>query len=236
MKLASKVIVLVRDADGFGSAIADALRPLLDSHLTRESSAFDLALDKYGIKDSKASGDLVQFLDPHGSPQVSVLLLPNYEPPVAACVMNEVLALITLNDFSDPPILILPFIARSLKANHAVLHRSGQIVTLYGAPIGATSDFSQSLLDGITAPPPSLQIKSEPLACLLQMVRVLNISTVLLIASNGQNQRSMEIEALEEMGQLLASHINLGFSKESIKEKQTDNTRSVQEPWRELYG
>ncbi|KAJ8500319.1 hypothetical protein OPV22_010873 [Ensete ventricosum] len=68
--MAPTAIVLVRDADGFGPTIAEALLPSPNSNLTRESSSFELSLEKYDVKDSKASGDLIQFLDPSGSPQL----------------------------------------------------------------------------------------------------------------------------------------------------------------------
>ena len=36
----------------------------------RESSPFELALDKYGLHGEKASGELLSFSDSNGSPQV----------------------------------------------------------------------------------------------------------------------------------------------------------------------
>ncbi|VAI57463.1 unnamed protein product [Triticum turgidum subsp. durum] len=85
MRVASRVVVLVRDAAGYGAALADALRP--SPGLTRVSSPFDLPLDKYGLNGEKASGELVSFSDSSGSPQVSgfsrhltdpIRLLQNY--------------------------------------------------------------------------------------------------------------------------------------------------------------
>lgn len=107
MKVGSKVIFLSNDANGFGSAISDALQPNPDSSLQRSYvsssffftfsfktlaqmppvielskpvlqilllsgsvSCFDLSLEGYGIKDQKASGKIVNFIDPQGSIKV----------------------------------------------------------------------------------------------------------------------------------------------------------------------
>jgi hypothetical protein len=59
---------------------------------------------------------------------------------------------------------------------------------LHGAEIGASTDFTRLLVDGTTKPPTSLQIRSEPILCLLEMVRVLKMPTALFVASGGQQQ------------------------------------------------
>ncbi|CAD6250528.1 unnamed protein product [Miscanthus lutarioriparius] len=68
MRVAPRVLFLVRDAAGYGAALADALRPR--PGLTRESSPFELPLGKYGLDGEKASGELLSFSDSSGSPQV----------------------------------------------------------------------------------------------------------------------------------------------------------------------
>ncbi|XP_073113660.1 uncharacterized protein [Elaeis guineensis] len=245
MKLAPKVIFLVRDPDGFGPAIADALLPSSESKFTRETSSFELSLEKYGIGDRKASGDLIEFVDPHGSPQarqfsVSILLLPNYGPPIAACAVKEVLALISSEESSNHTTIILPYVMKALMVNQELANpaSSERKVMLYGAEIGGTTDIIQSMI-AETATPPLLQIHCESLACLLQMVRVLNLPTV-LIASHApdQSKRSagQEFEAWYEVGHFLANHMGLCFSKERLQQKGIEKPRSVQEPWRALYG
>nr|XP_009391786.1 PREDICTED: uncharacterized protein LOC103977865 [Musa acuminata subsp. malaccensis] len=234
--MAPTVIVLVRDADGFGPTIAEALLPIPNSNLTREISSFELSLEKYDVKDSKASGDLIQFLDPSGSPQVSIFILQNYEPPLAACVTNELLA-----SFSNETTIVLPFVMKALKINREEMsgHSVDQEVTLYAAKIGGISELTKAMISGAISAPPSLQIHCELLACLLLMARILSLPTV-LIAAGGQrsNRKSSnpELEALYELGQLVASNLGLCFSKDKIQQKHPTKSTSVQEPWRALYG
>ena len=123
--------------------------------------------------------------------QVSILLIPNYEPPIAACAVREILSAISSGNVSDQPVIILPFIMKALKFNREMtnLSSSRQEVTLHAAEIGATTEFTRALVAGIANVSSSLQLNSEPLACLLHMVRVLVVPTVLLIASDGQNQK-----------------------------------------------
>ncbi|XP_008803175.1 uncharacterized protein LOC103716790 [Phoenix dactylifera] len=241
MRLAPKVIFLVRDPDGFGPAIADALRPNPDSNFMRETSSFELSLEKYGIGDRKASGDLIEFVDPHGSPQVSILLLPNYGPPIAACAVKEVLALISSEESPNQPIIILPYVMKALKVNQELANpaSSEQKVMLCGAEIQGTTDIFQSMIAETATAPSSLQIHCESLACLLQMVRVLNLPTVLIAScARDQSKRSadQELEALYEVGRFLANHMGLCFSIEGLQQKEIEKPRSVQEPWRALYG
>lgn len=239
MRVASRVVVLVRDAAGYGAALADALRPT--PGLTRDSSPFELPLAKYGLNDDKASGELVSFSDHSGSPQVSFFVLPDYKPPVAACAMNEILALISSEDPSVKPVLVVPFITRPSNYYHGMVRatKTGLSSTLHAAEIGGSTEFTHLLVDGTAKPPPSLQIRSEPVLCLLEMVRVLKIPTVLLVTSGGQHQgkssADSDLEVLQCVGDHLARHINLEFSKETVIEMGVEKSPSVQEPWRELY-
>ncbi|XP_078167452.1 period circadian protein isoform X2 [Carex rostrata] len=229
MKLASKVILLFQDPDGFGSSIATALHPKPESDVIREQSSFVIALDKYGADGSQVLGDVVHFLDPNGSPHVSILVLPNYAPPIAACAMNEILSIISSQNPSKPTI-ILPLINKTIVTPG---------FTLYGAEIGAKTDFSRDLIAKTAKPPSDLKIYSEPVACLVQMASVLNIATVLLFGSSrGQSGKSnsFDMETICNMGDYLAAHINLEFRKEKLKEMAPGKARGAQEPWRELYG
>ncbi|KAL6634076.1 hypothetical protein ACP70R_026747 [Stipagrostis hirtigluma subsp. patula] len=240
MRVASRVLVVVRDAAGYGAALADSLQP--PPGLTRESSPFELPLGKYGLEREKASGDLVNFSDSTGSPQVSIFVLPDYKPPLAACAMNEVLELISSEATSSERVLIIPFITRPSSGHHGMLHaaKGVQLPVLHGAEIGATTDLTHLLVDGTTKPPTSIQIRSEPILCLLEMVRVLKMPAVLLVASGGQQQgkssADSDLEVLQCIGEHLARHINLEFSKETILERGIEKSPIVQEPWRELYG
>jgi hypothetical protein len=103
--------------------------------------------------------------------------------------MNEILALISSEAPSVQPVLIVPFITRPSSYYHGMVHatKTGQLTALHAAEIGASNEFTHLLVDGTTKPPPSLQIRSEPILCLLEMVRVLKIPTVLLVTSGGQH-------------------------------------------------
>ncbi|KAL5206975.1 hypothetical protein ABZP36_031410 [Zizania latifolia] len=239
MRVASRILILVRDAAGYGAALADAFGPT--PGLTREFAPLELPLDKYGLHGEKASGELVNFSYSSGSPQVSFFVLPDYKPPVAACAMNEILALISSEAPSTQPTLIVPFITRSSNYYHGMVHgaKIGPLATLHGAEIGETTEFTQMLVDGTIKPPQSLQMHSEPILCLLEMVRVLNIPTVLLVASGGNHQgkssSDADLEVLQCVGDHLARHINLEFIKETVLGRGIEKSPVFQEPWRELY-
>ncbi|CAN6244886.1 unnamed protein product [Urochloa humidicola] len=237
MRVAPRVLVLVRDAAGYGAALAEALRP--PPGLTRESSPFELTLSKYGLGGEKASGELLSFSDSSGSPQVSIFVVPDYKPPLAACAMNEILELISSEATSTERVLIVPFITRS-SYRLGMEHAAKASPVLHGAEIGTATEFTHFLVDGTTKPPASLQIRSEPILCLLEMVRVLKMPTVLLVASGGQQQgkssQVSDLEILQCVGEHLARHTNLEFSKESVLQRGIEKSPIVQEPWRELYG
>ncbi|KAK1311179.1 hypothetical protein QJS10_CPA08g01746 [Acorus calamus] len=190
MEVGPHVIVLVRDTKGFGSAIAGALHPNPNSSLTRSESKFELSLEKYGIKDSKASGDIVRFVHPNGSIELSILLLPNYEPPVAACAVNEILESILAEKTAFQPTFILPIISLVPKLNSEMgnLTSSEKNVTVFGFHVGSATKSTDALTAGIPVLPSSWRIPSESLACLVQLVRVLKLPTVMLVASSGHQQ------------------------------------------------
>jgi hypothetical protein len=120
--------------------------------------------------------------------QVSAFVVPDYKPPIAACAMNEVLELICSEAASTERVLIVPFISRSSSYHHGMENAAKASPVLHGAEIGASTDFTRLLVDGTTKPPTSLQIRSEPILCLLEMVRVLKMPTALFVASGGQQQ------------------------------------------------
>ncbi|XP_066331868.1 uncharacterized protein [Miscanthus floridulus] len=238
MRVAPRVLFLVRDAAGYGAALADALRPR--PGLTRESSPFELPLGKYGLDGEKASGELLSFSDSGGSPQVSIFILPDYKPPLAACVVNEVLELISSEATSTERVLIVPFNTRSSSYHRGMEHATKASPVLHGAEIGATTDYTHSIVGGTTKPPTSLQIRSESILCLLEMVRVLKMPTVLLVTSGGQQQGKSstvsDLEVLQCLGEHLTKHMALEFSRETVIKRGIEKSPIDQEPWRELYG
>jgi hypothetical protein len=144
---------------------------------------------------------------------VSIFVVPDYKPPLAACVMNEVLELISAESTSTERVLIVPFITRSSSYHHGTEHATKASPVLHGAELGATTDFTHLLVDGTTKPPTSLQIRSEPIVCLLEMVRVLKMPTVLLVTSGGQQQgKSSTVSDLEVILSTLLILIELFFT------------------------
>ena len=129
--------------------------------------------------------------------QVSIFVVPDYKPPLAACVMNEVLELISVESTSTERVLTVPFITRSSSYHHGMEHSTKALPVLHGAEIGATTDFTHLLVDGTTKPPTSLQIRSEPIVCLLEMVRVLKMSTVLVTSGGQQQGKSSTVSDVE---------------------------------------
>uniref|UniRef100_A0A5B7BHE4 DUF7894 domain-containing protein n=1 Tax=Davidia involucrata TaxID=16924 RepID=A0A5B7BHE4_DAVIN len=241
MKVAPKIIFLFKDADGFGTAISDALQPNPNSSLRRLEESFELSLqERYGIKDCKASGDMVHFVDDNGLFQVSVLLLQNYEPPILVCAVNEVLASITGENSSTMPTLVLPFMVGASKLKWEGKNSSMNKVSLYGMQIGQEIDISEAMFSKTQKPPSQLQIHHEPLACCLQLIRVLKLPSFVLIGQSGQHLSNKasgeELEVIYEIGKLLANNFCLSFSRERITWNPTKTSRDSEEPWRALYG
>ncbi|XP_059661292.1 uncharacterized protein LOC132307516 [Cornus florida] len=242
MKVAPKVIFLIRDADGFGTVISDALQPNPNSSLRRLEESFELSLqERYGIKDHKASGNIVHFVDEKGLYEVSLLLLQNYEPPILACVVNEVLASITGEDSSTMPTVVFPFIVAASKLKwEGKSSLTNNKVSLYGIQIGPETDVTRVMLAKTQKPPSTLQIHHESVACCLQLIRVLKLPTFFLIGQCGRHTSSKalaeELEVIYEMGDLLSSISCLSFLRERITWNPVKTSRDSEEPWRALYG
>ncbi|PKA51204.1 hypothetical protein AXF42_Ash010644 [Apostasia shenzhenica] len=239
MRVAPKVIFLLRDESGYGPALAEEFLPNPSSNHTRSESSFELSLEKYGITDCKASCDAIQFIDVDGSPQVTILLVPNYEPPIAACAVNEILSWTTSESFCVQPTIIVPYITKSLKNDQELINSttSEKQTTLYAAVIGSRNDLTGAVCAGTMSSPPTFRLYCETLACLLQMVRVLKLTTVFLIASaSGKGTLTSELEMLKQLGSFIAGHLNLSFSKDKLQLKEKERSAAAQEPWRDLYG
>ncbi|KAF5960642.1 hypothetical protein HYC85_001851 [Camellia sinensis] len=234
MKVAPKLIFLFKDADGFGTSISDSLQPNPNSTtLRRLEDSFQLSLERYGIRDRKASGNIVHF--------VTLLLMQNYEPPVLVCAISEVLASINGESSSIVPTVVLPIIVATpnLKLERKYSTRSDK-VSLYGVQIGPETDITRDMVAKTQKPPSSLQIHHEPLACFLQLVRVLKLPTFVLIGQSGQHkfQKDLgeELEMIYQIGELLTSISSLCFLRERITWNPTKTSKEVEEPWRALYG
>ncbi|ESR61092.1 hypothetical protein CICLE_v10016450mg [Citrus x clementina] len=207
----------------------------------REES-FELSLEqRYGIKEQKARGQLVHFIDDKGNYQVSVLLLQNYEPPALVCAISEVLAQLNC-ETSTLPLLLAPFVVESskLKGQEKSLAASESKVSLYGLQIGLETDITQAMAARTQKAPSSLQIHCEPLACFLQLVRILKLPTFILIGqrttSHSNKTSGGELQILHEMGDLLAKNTGLSFRREKIIWNPAKESKDAQEPWRALYG
>ncbi|KAL6986849.1 hypothetical protein U1Q18_001004 [Sarracenia purpurea var. burkii] len=241
MKVAPKLIFLFKDADGFGTSISDALQPNPNSTLRKLEDSFDLSLERYGIGDCRAAGDIVHFVDLDGHFQVTVLLMQNYEPPVLACAVNEVLASIKGENLSIMPTIVLPVIvaAPKLKLDQKYTASSDD-VSLYGVQIGPETDITRAIVAKTQKPPLSLQIYHETFACFLQLVRVSKLPTFVLIGQSGQRKfqknSGLELEMMYEIGELLTSISSLCFLRERITWNPTKISKDDKEPWRDLYG
>ncbi|KAH9793831.1 hypothetical protein KPL71_004672 [Citrus sinensis] len=242
MKVAPKLIFLLRDPEGLVTAIADALHSNPSSSYRRLEESFELSLEqRYGIKEQKARGQLVHFIDDKGNYQVSVLLLQNYEPPALVCAISEVLAQLNC-ETSTLLLLLAPFVVESskLKGQEKSLAASESKVSLYGLQIGLETDITQAMAARTQKAPSSLQIHCEPLACFLQLVRILKLPTFILIGqrttSHSNKTSGGELQILHEMGDLLASNTGLSFRREKIIWNPAKESKDAQEPWRALYG
>ncbi|XP_038886868.1 uncharacterized protein LOC120077082 [Benincasa hispida] len=245
MKLAPKVIFLVRDSQGFASAISGALRPNPPFTVTTLDECFEFSLEDYAIKDQKASGTIVHYLDDKGIYQVSVLILQSYDPPVLACALDVVLSHIAgerLPPSSEAkPTLVVPSVITSskLKWESNTLTKNDRTV-LYGTEVGPETDISRTMGAKVKKLPSSSQIFYEQLACLYHLIHILNISAFFVVGRTGHSLSNQaageEIQIFNEMGELLSNSLPLSFSREGIVWNPKETSKDVKEPWRALYG
>ncbi|XP_062107096.1 uncharacterized protein LOC133818325 [Humulus lupulus] len=244
MKASSKIVFLFRDSEGFATAISDSLHPNPtnnSSSLTSLEESFELSLERYGIKDVKASGTILHFIDPQGCYQVSFFLMQSYEPPVLACAVNEVLSQISGEGSSPLPTILAPLFVSSskLKRDGKPLQKSENKVPVYGVQIGPENDITKAISTRTEKLSCSAQVHHEPLACLLQLARALHLPTFILIGEKGRhvsNEIIEDLEIIHEMGEILATSLNLRFSKDKIKWNPKGLSKNSEEPWRALYG
>ncbi|XP_028805000.1 uncharacterized protein LOC114759926 [Neltuma alba] len=241
MKVASKVIILFRDAKGFASAISDAFHPNPSLSLRCLEDSFELSLEGYGIKDHKASGSIFHFVNPGGTFQVTLVLMQHYEPPVLACAVNEVLNKMAGDKSSLMPKLYIPIIVDSsqIKRDSKSLRSNETRALVYGIQISQEGETNETLLSKTVKPPSSLQIQHETLACCLHLLNVLKLPSFFLIGQTGQNlpnKSTEEFEITHTIGEILASATGLNYSKDSMTWNPTKTSRDSKEPWRALYG
>lgn len=120
--------------------------------------------------------------------KVSMLQMQSYKPPVLACALNEVLAQLMDDTSETMPTLLVPFISSSsnLKWETRSLPVDSRRISLYGLQIGRETDVTRAIIAQTQKPPSSMEIHYEPLACFLQLVRVLKLPTVILIGRVGE--------------------------------------------------
>lgn len=125
--------------------------------------------------------------------------MQNYEPPVLACAVNEVLGQITGEESSLLPTILVPFIVASskLKKDGKSLTKSENRVSVYGVHIGPETDITKAVAARTGKLSCSFQVHHEPLACLLQLIRVLQLPTSILIGERGRRVSDENIEDLE---------------------------------------
>lgn len=238
MKLAPITVFIFRDSEGFASAISQALS---SSSFTPLEDSFELSLEGYGIKDHKASGNVLHYLDNHRSYKVSIVIMQHYEPPVLACALNEVLNKIVGGDPSSTPTLLVPFLVESskVKGNSKSLRSDESRALTYGIQIGQITETMQTLLKKTQEPPSSLRIQQENFACFLHFVRVMKLPTFFLIGQTSQyldNKSPTQHEAICEIGEILASSTGLQFSEDRVIWNPKKASKEIKEPWRDLYG
>jgi len=252
MELGSKVIVSCKDRHGAGLRLAHALRQSPSTSWKRTELPLDLPLDSYGLVDVTLSGQIVNFVDSEGSPQVSLILLQNYKAPTSACVAYEVLKFIKTKASTQslsftvifPSFTVIPKSLQNLRC----LQLEDMEQSLYAAEINEGSGFSKAIIRGLKRLPPTTHISDDLLASFLHFVHVLKVPAVLLLAPTTQNsrldskgtrmQQVEDSQMLCKLGDLLASHMELIFSKELLENQNTpiEIEKNVEDDWRRLYG
>ena len=117
--------------------------------------------------------------------QTSIVLMQNYEPPILACAVNEVLASITGEQASPLPTFLLPSLKLKWEIkNSAPDHKNA----LYGLHIGPETETTQALATKTEKPPSVFQIHHEPLAIFIQLARVLKLPTFVLFGQSGTGE------------------------------------------------
>ncbi|KAG6406969.1 hypothetical protein SASPL_129949 [Salvia splendens] len=240
--VAEKVILLLDGGNvGVAAAIAGSLHPNPSAKLQTIKESFRFSLECYGINDLTASGEVIHFVGSGGRYEVSILMLENYEPPVLACALNEVLLKLAGEEQSTLPTLIVPFVVPETKLKQEKKYSGkSEKVSLYGMKLGPTTDVSELLSSRLQQSPLFSQILHEELALLLHLVNVMKLPTVVMIGVTGQRTSSKnsnnDLEVTCQIGEHLASVSSLTFSKEKMVQSPTKTSRDGKEAWRALYG
>lgn len=125
--------------------------------------------------------------------------MENYEPPILACALHEVLLKLSGDDHSTVPTLVVPFVLpeSKLKIEHKYSGKSDK-ASVFGMKLGPKSDVSELLSSRLQKSPPFSQICHEELALFLHLVNVMKLPTVVLIGVTGQRSKNSneELEVL----------------------------------------
>ena len=124
-------------------------------------------------------------------------MLENYEPPVLACALNEVLLKLAGEEQSALPTLIVPFVVpeTKLKLKNRYSGKSEK-VSLYGMKLGPKTDVSELLSSRLQQSPLFSQILHEELALLLHLVNVMKLPTVVMIGVTSSKNSNEDLEVL----------------------------------------
>ncbi|GLJ08714.1 hypothetical protein SUGI_0094230 [Cryptomeria japonica] len=249
MELSDKVIIFYKDGHAAGTRLSNVLRHSPSSWKKIEMP-LEIPLEIYGITDIVISGQIINFVDSQDYPQVSLIILQNYESPTSACVAYEVLNFIRskTSKLSSSLTVIFPCltVVRNSSQNLRSLCIEDLEQSLYAAEINEASDFSKAIVKGLKILPPTAQICDEFLACMLHFARVLLLPALLLLApttrisrsdSKGAHfQQAHETQMLCKLGDLLANHMGLTFSKDLLENIAIEIEMDAEDDWRRLYG
>lgn len=130
-----------------------------------------------------------------------MLLMQNYEPPILACAVSEVLTQIAGENSSSfsLPTIVVPFVVASskLKGDFRTLTKDDSKVSVYGVQIGPETDIIKAMATRTQKPSSTFQIHYEPLACLVHLAHVLNLPTFVLLGQRGQRVSDKFEEEIE---------------------------------------
>ncbi|CAA0836994.1 Unknown protein [Striga hermonthica] len=239
MKVAEKVILLLDGGDALSAAVSSGLNPIPSSNFKMLKEYFGLPLDAYGIKDQKASGEIIHSVNPSGDYEVSIVLLQSYEPPILACALNEVLLKLAGDDLSCTPTLIVPCVVLESKLKQENKYSVGSDnASVYGIELGPKRDLTEALSSKLQKPSPFLQVYREDLATLLHLLTAMKLPALVLIGQSCQRVASKnskdELEVICQIGDHLASFSGLLFSKDKTVQNPPKKSRDNKEAWQAL--
>lgn len=97
--------------------------------------------------------------------------------------------------FSNTLTFIVPIVITE-QGHHGVMRKFTFVdnsSSVYGAHLGPATDTTEHMISRVQKLPLSFRISSEPLACLLELVRILNLPIVFLVGSGGQHKPESDV-------------------------------------------